>query len=133
MIRRIKALAGTTPGEIVDGIVSHLKALDDVEELEGQRDPSLDLLLKHAMHSASPGAPNAGRIWQQLSRRVVGPFGGLAVEGPASGGGGSERVPFNLESRPFEAHVGHRAGSEAGGDALCSGFVRMCDVSLSAR
>jgi hypothetical protein len=51
-------------------------------------DESLDLLVKHALKSHAPQmpTPSSNNVWSKLSKRVRGPFGKIAVEGPAASG-----------------------------------------------
>ena len=66
-------------------------------------DESLDLLVKHALRSHTPNTPvpSTSNVWSKLSRRVRGPFGKMAVEGPAASGDelamlGSNGTPFSV-------------------------------------
>jgi hypothetical protein len=67
----------------------------------GDGDESLDILVKHALNTHTPQTPvpSTSNVWSKLSRRVRGPFGKMAVEGPAATGDnlstlGSGGVPF---------------------------------------
>ena len=98
---------------------------DPVEEelFEAEFDDTLDHLLKHAMKTTSK-TPDTGRVWQQLSRRVRGPFGYAALEAPAldsietellTSGGRVQQAPFVLSDRVRD-HSRERHGAV---DALC--------------
>ncbi|MDQ5823369.1 MAG: hypothetical protein M3441_04045 [Chloroflexota bacterium] len=66
-----------------------------------EADESLDLLVKHALKTNAPQAPapNSNNVWSKLSSRVRGPFGKMAVEGPA--GAGSEMSVLGAKGAPF--------------------------------
>jgi hypothetical protein len=99
-----------SPADIDD---DDIFALDDpVEEevFEAEFDDTLDHLMKHAMKSTS-ATPDNGRVWQQLSRRVQGPFGFAALEAPAlnsieaellTSGGRVQQAPFVLNDKVTE-------------------------------
>ncbi len=75
---------------------------DHVEtEREAEANESLDLLVKHALKSHTPQTPvpNTNNVWSKLSRRVRGPFGKLAVEGPAANG--DDRAILGPNGAPF--------------------------------
>jgi hypothetical protein len=99
MIRRIKL--NHTPALIFEDFVSNLRSFADGSNSDENEE--LDLLLKYAMrnNSSEAPAPNTNRIWKRLSRRVTGPFGKLAVEGPVVSGeematGHGHQVPFTV-------------------------------------
>jgi hypothetical protein len=80
-----------------------LSSLRDYIEPEAESDESLDLLVKHALKSHTPHTPvpSTSNVWSKLSRRVRGPFGKMAVEGPAASGDelavlGPNGSPFSL-------------------------------------
>lgn len=106
MIRRIKALAVALPGEIADELRFNLKP-GAVDDQDANDDASLEVLLKHAI-AAEAAEPDAARIWHQLRRRMSGPYGRLAVEGPvqasASTTGDDEEAPFVVagHARPYQ-------------------------------
>lgn len=100
MIRRTRL--ARPPSRYLEDVLSTLR---DRIELAApvENDESLDLLVKHALHTHTPQAPapGANNVWSKLSRRVKGPFGKIAVEGPASSGDplaslGSGGVPFSV-------------------------------------
>jgi hypothetical protein len=55
------------------------EAVDDRTTAE---DPGLDVLVRHAIRQEL-ASHDGGRVWKQLSKRVKGPFGSIAVEEPA--------------------------------------------------
>ncbi|MDQ3930878.1 MAG: hypothetical protein M3328_17245 [Chloroflexota bacterium] len=75
---------------------------------------SLDLLVKHALkaHTPQTPAPNTNNVWSKLSRRVRGPFGKLAVEGPE--GSGSEMEVLGPMGAPFSVGDESRSPLPAG-------------------
>jgi hypothetical protein len=77
-------------------------------------DESLDLLVKHALKSNAPQtpAPNTNNVWSKLSRRVKGPFGRMAVEGPE--GSGSEMSVLGPKGAPFSVGDETRSPLPAG-------------------
>lgn len=136
MVRHFRpnsSIRSATPSEFVGAIVSRLKPANATEQSDTEADPSLDVLLKHAICTPDSAQPDLGRIWRQLSRRVVGPFGSLAVEGPASTGGGSSTRAFGIKvSRPAGQTPQHGA-PDAGGNVPGSGLMQMLDGNLLTR
>lgn len=109
MIRRIKALVEVSPGDLVGGLLSGFREASRSDA----SDESLDVLLKHAVRHGPSGETDPGRIWKKLRRRVSGPFGGLAIEGPAMGGGG-QLAPFaRSDFKSAEVSVGAEVAAEA--------------------
>jgi hypothetical protein len=108
MIRRFKALARRPTTDLVEGLISTFaNVLDD-----GGTDRSLEILVKNAAPTDTLDDSNATRVWRDLRKRMAGPFGKLAVEGPVSspfdaGGPRQAPAPFllsdNLRSAPRDA------------------------------
>jgi hypothetical protein len=105
MIQHARTFSLPIPADLDDDIYTLDDPVDE-EVFEAEFDDSLDHLLKHAMKSTS-SAPDNGRVWQQLSRRVKGPFG-FALEAPAldsieaellTSGGRVQQAPFVLSDR----------------------------------
>ena len=98
MIRRTRL--AQTPSRYIEDVLSTLR--NHMEPLgAGEADESLDILVKHALNTHTPQTPvpSSSNVWSKLSRRVRGPFGKMAVEGPAASGDslaalGSGGVPF---------------------------------------
>lgn len=106
MIRRTKLVQ--PPSRYISDMLSTLR--ERIEEASApDADESLDLLVKHALKSNAPQAPapNSKNVWSKLSSRVRGPFGKMAVEGPA--GAGSEMSVLGAKGAPFS--VGDEARS----------------------
>lgn len=100
MIRRTRF--AQPPSRYLENVLSTLR---DRIEPGGQADgdESLDILVKHALKSHTPQTPgpDTNNVWSKLSKRVRGPFGKIAVEGPAAQGDdlarlGSNGVPFSV-------------------------------------
>ena len=80
MVRRIKALAAVS-GAILDNIRNGLSS--PLENGQSEDDRPIGVLVRNAFrHEEAPEA-DVSRVWAELSSRVLGPFGRLAVEGPA--------------------------------------------------
>ena len=98
MIRRTRL--AQTPSRYLEDVLSTLRNhMEPVGATDG--DESLDILVKHALNTHTPEtpAPSTNNVWRTLSRRVKGPFGKIAVEGPAAPGRelgmlGSGVLPF---------------------------------------
>jgi hypothetical protein len=100
MIRRIRMLAASLHEDLSDaqrGLSASESALDEDD------DPGLDLLVKNAVRS-NWLEHDPRRVWKQLSERVRGPFGRMAVEEPALAG---EPMPM-----AFEGHDAPERNSE---------------------
>ena len=100
MIRRTRL--AQTPSRYLEDVLSTLR--NHMEPAGGSDgDESLDILVKHALNTHTPETPtpSTNNVWTKLSRRVKGPFGKIAVEGPAASGRelgmmGSGSVPFSV-------------------------------------
>jgi hypothetical protein len=92
MIRRFREIAASIQEDFADD----LRALgpQEEEEIETEEDPGLDLLVKNAIRS-NWLEHDPKQVWQQLSERVRGPFGSMAVEEPAMRG---QSMPFTVDS-----------------------------------
>jgi hypothetical protein len=81
MIHRIRELAASLQGDIDD-----LRTLTQQEiDQDDDEDPGLELLVKNAVRE-NWLEHDPRRVWKQLSERVRGPFGQVAVEVPALAG-----------------------------------------------
>jgi hypothetical protein len=87
--------------------VEDLPAVTVASEDTDLADTSLDHLLKHALKTM-PQDVDGGRIWDNLARRVRGPFGAAALEAPAfnssetelmTSGGRVRLAPFVLSDK----------------------------------
>ncbi|HST06097.1 MAG TPA: hypothetical protein VLQ48_15390 [Chloroflexia bacterium] len=65
---------------------------DESDEIIGDEDRNLDMLMKHAVRSTNWLEHDPKQVWQRLSQRVRGPFGNIAIEEPANLG--SSEMPF---------------------------------------
>ena len=106
---------------------------DEPEDITSEQE-SLEHLLKYALKTLPEQSETTGRVWQQLSRRVLGPFGGAALEAPAfsgleielmASGGRSRPTPFVLSDRV-------RAGRPQGFGALDS-VCEMLRLDIAGR
>jgi hypothetical protein len=98
MIRRFRVLTRRPTADMVEDLISSFTAgpTDD-----GGTDRSLEILVKNAAPKDTLDDSNASRIWRDLRKRMVGPFGKLAVEGPVrspfdTGGPKGAAAPFLL-------------------------------------
>ncbi len=80
MVRHIKALAAAS-GALLDGFILGLSSTPQPPENDG--DQPIDVLVRNAFQNDTPAGANVSRVWAALSNRVLGPFGTLALEGPA--------------------------------------------------
>lgn len=116
MIQHIRPLSVALPYnpylDEVEDPISLEDELLEAEAFEAEFDESLDHLLKHAFKTTSQAKErDTGHVWQQLSRRVQGPFGYAALEAPAldsleaellSSGGRVQQAPFVLNDKVTE-------------------------------
>lgn len=128
MIRRIKAFAGRFPL-----YAGRDEVADEDDRAAAIADSSLEILCKNAVRS-NWSEPDATRVWQQLSGRVTGPFGGLAVEGPAGAqiyaNSHEQYSPFTLEDSSEQIP---RQKNEAAVDRVNYDLVRMPEGGLLLR
>jgi hypothetical protein len=126
MIRRIRALASTSPAELVEGLFSRLSSRAE-EDCEGEQpDDALEVLVKNAMQPPDEAEGHASLVWRRLKKKVTGPFGMLAVEGPGvslmedellNSGGTRRSAPFVLAA-DSQYGKAEDANSAAAMDAL---------------
>ncbi|MEO5952606.1 MAG: hypothetical protein ABIQ44_09100 [Chloroflexia bacterium] len=83
MIRRIREFAETLGEDLAADVDPDPELLDAAAVEE---DKALDMLVKHAMSGTHWLEHDPKRVWQRLSARVRGPFGGMAIEEPANMG-----------------------------------------------
>src|SRR6476660_3275979 len=104
MTQRFRTMAPILPdwsmGEFLDLLPKRGVRVEPI----GETDEDLDVLLKHALVSADNEA-GSGKVLQQLTKKIRGPFGAAALEGPTGAsfedelmrsGGRSQCVPFAL-------------------------------------
>jgi len=103
-----------------------------------QADESLDVLLKHAF-SEAPAERDTETVWQKLSRKMRGPSGAPALEGPTQSsleveltqsGGWSHPIPFAL---PIVRSSGMQ-GRDSAWTFLrfeCLGLPNLCNSTLA--
>lgn len=118
MIRRIRQLAAALHEDITDDLRAIGSQIDG--EAEPDDDPGLDLLVKNAVRS-NWLEHDPRRVWQQLSERVRGPFGQMAVEQPALAG---LAMPLTHESEAVNERTPER---------MRHGIFRLSDGVLPQR
>jgi hypothetical protein len=104
MIQRIRVVAVPCGCSRPNSLLAKLRLkLNRPAETELDEE-DLDVLLKFALER-SPEAADGKRVWQQITRKVLGPFGSPALEAPAGtalelemmvSGGRSQPAPFAL-------------------------------------
>jgi hypothetical protein len=80
MVRRIKAIAAAASTALLDSLRSGL-AVSPVKQ-EEESDQPMGVLVRNAFREEAADI-DMSHVWTELSGRVKGPFGMLAVEGPA--------------------------------------------------
>jgi hypothetical protein len=73
-------------------------------ESNEHEDRSLDVLVRHAIQADEKPEADVRGVWKRLSGRVEGPFGGLAIEGPAGGAGTTVMATTGISPFP-DSHV----------------------------
>ena len=92
MIRRIREIAASLQSDLGDDLRDAMQVQDaDPDE---EDDPGLDLLVKNAVRE-NWLEHDPRRVWKELSERVRGPFGRIAVEEAALAG---QSMPLAYES-----------------------------------
>lgn len=79
-IRVIASLCSDASGALLDGILGMAAPSHSEKEQETQ---PIDVLVRNAFLHDTPHEADVSRVWSELSSRVMGPFGTLALEGPA--------------------------------------------------
>jgi hypothetical protein len=129
MIQHARTFSHPLPAGLDDDDILSLDDPVDEEAFEAEFDDTLDHLLKHAMKTTS-NVPDHGGVWQQLSRRVQGPFGYAALEAPAlnsieaellTSGGRVQQAPFVLSDRVRERSRERHSAVDSLCDMLRSG------------
>jgi hypothetical protein len=114
MIRPIRVIASAIQEEL-DGISSEMPG--DCAQAD---DPDLDLLVRHAVRQEL-ASHDGGQVWQQLSKRVKGPFGSMAIEEPAHRG------------RPMPVLTDSTEGAERQPDSMRHSLFRTAEATFSMR
>ena len=91
MIRRIREIAASLQEELTDDLLDAMQVQD--AGLDERDDPGLDLLVKNAVRE-NWLEHDPRRVWKELSERVRGPFGRIAVEEAALAG---QAMPLSYE------------------------------------
>ncbi|HKP51525.1 MAG TPA: hypothetical protein VJ183_02625 [Chloroflexia bacterium] len=107
MVRRIKALAAAS-GALLDGLRQGLSSAPQAPEDDGVQ--PIDVLVRNALQNDLPAEADVSRVWAELSSRVLGPFGMLALEGPVFAYSDGPRLQSPVQSREgSELSVDHSA------------------------
>jgi hypothetical protein len=117
MIHRIRELAASLHDDIADDLHGFGPQEDITEEDD---DPGLDLLVKNAVRT-NWLEHDPRRVWKQLSERVRGPFGQMAVEQPAMAG---QQMPV--------AYEGHEA-TDYSPETMRHRYFRLSDSIIPQR
>jgi len=118
MIHRIRELAASLQGDLLDE--GHRGSSDEEDLFEDDDDRGLDLLVKNAVRS-NWLEHDPRRVWTQLSARVRGPFGQMAVEEPANAGNVAPVMLETVDANDPDPEVRLRR------------FVRFSDSMLAQR
>src|SRR5689334_4726238 len=120
MIPHFRNMASLLPACQLDGVIENPRRADLEEESADDADSDFDFLLKHAL-SGPPAQADGGKVWQQIARKMRGPFGTPALEGPAcstfeqvlmSSGGRVQLAPFVLGSPGHGENPDGQKGSD---------------------
>lgn len=121
MIQHVRVRRVAVPQNMFRSLVPRLRCISTSAVESEQADETLDVLLKHAFKSA-PEEQENDHIWQRLARKMIGPFGAPALEGPAmsnleieldSSGGWSRSAPFALRIQDKPHHGSSTPGHES--------------------
>jgi len=102
MIPRFRNMAPHLPECVLEGLMDNAKRTANEEEQTKGADDAFDFLLKHALTN-TPEQADGGKVWQHIARKMRGPFGTPALEGPGcttleqvlmSSGGRVQLAPF---------------------------------------
>jgi hypothetical protein len=88
MIHRIREIAAS-----LQDVSDDIHSLGSPAETEEEEDPGLELLVKNAVRD-NWLEHDPRKVWKELSARVRGPFGQMAVEEPAMAG---QPMPLAVE------------------------------------
>jgi len=135
MIQHVRVRRVAIPGDILDKFLQ--QSAEDLQSFSPARqaEESLDVLLKHALNAAPAEEEDDNtHVWQKLARKMMGPFGAPALEGPTqssleveltSSGGWSRPVPFAV-SMPRQREM----YNDVPGHASLWSFLRFDYVGL---
>ena len=99
-------------------------ASDESDEILGDEERDLDMLVKHAVRSTNWLEHDPKQVWQMLSQRVSGPFGKMAIEEPAN---------LGSSEMPFPEQYEKAATSDSRPDARSHSLYRLANESYSLR
>jgi hypothetical protein len=120
MIPQFRNMAPFLPACQIDGVIDSSRHISREEDTPSAIDREFEFLLKHALADA-PAQPDGGKVWQQIARKMRGPFGAPALEGPGcttfeqvlmSSGGRVQLAPFVLGSPEHSEKPDGPKGSE---------------------
>jgi hypothetical protein len=133
MIQRIRIVAVPFDRHRAKSLISRLRLRARNRDTDAQDEEELNVLLKHALER-SPEPADGNRVWQELTRKVCGPFGAPALEAPSftslefemmASGGVVQPAPFVLSDRAHGSQHHHEEGESPIWGMLrfvCSGF-----------
>jgi hypothetical protein len=135
MIQHVRVRRVAIPSDILEKILQQREETLERFSHAHHAEESLDVLLKHAFKAApAEEEEDNSHVWQKLARKMMGPFGAPALEGPTqssleveltNSGGWSRPVPFAL-STPY-----HRDNyNDVPGHASLWSFLRFDCVGL---
>lgn len=125
MIRRISIRPSTRPYESAEEVLAAFAAFEQEVPAElPSPDMALEVLLKHALDTNAPAKAEAdgGHVWQQLTRKMRGPFGAPVLEAPGisaldselmASGGVVQLAPFAISDRADRSHSHETQGRES--------------------
>lgn len=121
MVRRIKALAAAS-----SALLEGLRGIGSSSDPSGADDDdaaTIDVLVRNAFRQDSERKANVTRIWSELSSRVMGPFGTLAIEGPAFSHSEGAVASLSHHGRDLQA-------SSLDGSSMHSALDEVCNVCM---
>ncbi len=121
MVRHIKALA-VASGALLDGILS-MAAPSHAHETASDDTQPIDVLVRNAFRGDAQYEADVSRVWSELSSRVMGPFGTLALEGPAFSYAESGVAQLSHHGRDLAAAATDGSSSPSASDDVYSGVT----------
>jgi hypothetical protein len=120
MIPHFRNMAPLLPECALEGLFGTARRTAKEDEVSNNMDDGFEFLLKHALAGAREQV-DGGKVWQQIARKMRGPFGTPALEGPGctmleqvlmSSGGRIQLAPFVLGSPEHGEKPGGPRGTE---------------------
>jgi hypothetical protein len=120
MIQRIRVVAVPCGCRRPNSLLAKLRIQQNRQAVAEQDEEQLDILLKFALER-SPEEADGNRVWQQITRKVLGPFGSPALEAPAGtslelemmiSGGRRQPAPFAISDNARGSQHSQYDGSQ---------------------